>query len=91
MIKNNMPEQITQLQKQIQEIKLQMLLQGQAVNYGIDFANLTNMIEVVNTAPTETPTTVYGQIKIHYNSTGPVWKLYLYDNLNSVWKSVTLS
>lgn len=87
-----MEEDINRLQRQIDELKMQLSLQGQTQNYGVDFANLTNLIEVVTAVPTHIPRTVYEQIKIYYNAGGgPAWSLYLYDNINSVWKSVTIA
>jgi hypothetical protein len=86
-----MQEDINRLQKQIDELKRVISYQGQTVAYGIDFANLTNFIEVVTVVPTYTPTDVYEQVKIYYNSGGPAWALYLYDNVNNVWKSVALT
>lgn len=55
--------------------------------------NLFGLFETVTTAPTGYPVGggPWAQVKIHYNSVGPVWKLYIYDTLNNVWKSVTLS
>lgn len=89
-----MNEDILKLQKQIDAINLQLNLQSQGVTYGIDFANLTNFIEVVTTSPNvagNIPDTIYEQVKIYYNSVGPAWSLFLYDRLNGVWKSVILT
>lgn len=62
---------------------------AQRVNLFDIFGNF----ETVTTAPTNAPISgsPYDQVKIHYNSVGPVWKLYIYDYQNSVWKSVTLT
>lgn len=59
----------------------------------INLFDIYGQIETVTTAPSNAPVggSPYEQIKIHYNSTGPVWKLYIYDYQNSSWKSVTLS
>lgn len=63
----------------------------------IDFNYLGGLITVVTTAAELTAKTasvgrnVGEQMFIHYNSTGPVWKLYLYDNVNNVWKNVTIA
>jgi len=93
-----MQEDINRLQRQIDELKQQLSWQNQGQLYGIDFANLINFIEVVTVDPSvdstgalAKPDTIYGQIKIFYNSVGPAWKLYLYDRINSVWKSATLT
>ena len=65
---------------------------GSVLDYGVDFENINNFIEVVTTVPTHTPNNVYEQIKI-YNDTGggPAWALYIYDYVNHVWKSVTIA
>ena len=86
-----MEEQIQKLQKQIDELKMQLSIQGQGINYGISFKNLQDYIEVVTAAPTHTPRTVYEQIKLFYNSTGPVMRLYIYDNVNNQWNYVELT
>lgn len=63
----------------------------------VDFNYLGGLITVVTSASELTARTsgiartVGEQIFIHYNSTGPVWKLYLYDNVNGVWKNVTIA
>ena len=66
-------------------------VQGQGLNYGISFKNLLDGIEVVDAAPTNAPTTVYEQIKLFYNTTGPVMRLYMYDNVNDNWNYVALT
>lgn len=63
----------------------------------VDFNYLDGLITVVTSSSELTARTsgiartVGEQIFIHYNSTGPVWKLYLYDNVNNVWKNVTIA
>ena len=61
------------------------------------FNSLDGLITVVTSAAELTAKTasvgrrVGEQVFIHYNSTGPVWKLYLYDSVNGVWKNVTIA
>ena len=80
-----MEQEIQNLQKQINELKMQLSVQGQGVNYGVSFTNLQDYVEVMTVAPTHTPKTVYDQIKIFYNSVGPETRLYIYDNVNNQW------
>lgn len=88
-----MDPEIQRLQKQIDELKMQQSLQGQGVNFGISFKNLFDGVEVVDAAPSEAPfgNNVYEQIKLFYNSTGPVMRLYIYDNVNGNWNYVALT
>ncbi len=62
---------------------------SQRVNLFDIFGN----IETVTTAPATAPTggSPYDQLKIHYNSVGPVWRLYIYDYQNSAWKYTVLT
>lgn len=43
-----MNEEINRLQKEINEMRMQMSLQGQTQNYGVDFRNLFNFTEGIN-------------------------------------------
>lgn len=86
-----MEETIAKLEKRIRDLEIAQSRQTEGVTYGIDFGNLTGLVEVVTTAPTHFPRNVYEQIKIHYNSTGPVVRLYIYDNVNSKWNYTTLT
>lgn len=65
----------------------------------VDFNNLTGLIKVVSTTAEFNQITATGrpvnaasnQIFVYYNSTGPVWKLYIYDYINRVWKNATIA
>ena len=87
-----MNEEILKLQKQIDQLRVDLNQQGQTQLYGVDFTNITNFIEIVETTPDvvgNVPDQIYEQIKIYY--TAGTWKLFLYDRLNGVWKSVALT
>lgn len=60
----------------------------------INIMDLVGMIETVTTAPTGTPQTLWGQVKLHYNSVGPVRRLYVYmiDSAGvGAWRYVALT
>lgn len=59
----------------------------------INLFDIFGQIQTVTVAPSAAPVggSIYDQIKIHYNSTGPVWRLYIYDYQNNAWKYTTLS
>lgn len=101
-----MEQEIVSLQREMGSLKmeieqLKIALREQQHN-GVDgklvnFNYLAGLITVVTSSAELTARTsgiartVGEQIFIHYNSTGPVWKLYLYDNVNNVWKNVTIA
>lgn len=49
-----------------------------------DATDLTNTLA-------ETPTNFYEQMFIHYNSTGPVTRLYIYDTVTKEWGYTALT
>jgi len=54
------------------------------------FKTIDNADDLTNTLA-ETPRNLHEQIFIHYNSTGPVTRLYIYDNVTSEWGYTALT
>ena len=89
-------QKIENLQSQIDELKQKPL---QSEEQFIDVKNIRSMFETINETSGTTkldqrkivPKTIYEQVFVYYDSTGPTWKLYIYDYSNKVWKSVTIA
>jgi hypothetical protein len=86
-----MEEDIQQIRKEIAALKQQLSIQGQATNYGVELMNISGSFEVVTIAPTAAPVSVYEQVKLYYDSSGPTMQLYIYDNVNAKWNYVALT
>lgn len=86
-------EKLDEMQRQLDTLRTDLMQHSNDGHMGeeVDIKHIASLFEVVTTAPTHTPRNVFEQVKIHYNSTGPVWKLYLYDYVQRVWKNVTIS
>lgn len=86
-------QKFDEMQREIDRLRTDLMQHSNDGHMGaeVDMRHLRSFIEVVTTAPTHFPHSVYEQIKIHYNSVGPVWKIYVYDYINNVWKNVTIS
>jgi len=54
------------------------------------FKTIDDADDLTNTLA-ETPTSLYEQIFIHYNSTGPVTRLYIYDTVTKEWGYTALT
>lgn len=69
----------------------------------VDFKSLSGIIKTVQystatttnldnaTSAVNVPKSIRDQIFIAYNTTGPAYKLYVYDSISRVWKSVTIA
>lgn len=59
----------------------------------VDIFNILGMLDIVTTAPTAAPSSLYGQVKLYTDSltTPTVYTLYIYMPKIKVWKSVALT
>lgn len=95
----NLQQEVSTLKRELEQIKTSLREQQHNGVDGklVEFGYLDGLITVVTSSAELTARTagiartVGEQVFIHYNSTGPVWKLYLYDNVNNVWKNVTIA
>lgn len=103
---NLLKQQIADNKREFDDFKNMM---SQQTHNGIDGApidirNISNFIETIKETSGTTqldkrkitnPKSVFEQMFVYYDSTGPTWKLYIFSDdgtsTNRVWKSVTIA
>lgn len=98
---DNLKQQIIIMRTDMERLKSELTRQSHNGFDGerIQFDSVTGLIKVVTTSTEFNQMTAAdrnvnapsNQMFVYYNTTGPVWKLYIYDQINKVWKNVTIA
>lgn len=86
-----MEEELRQLRQRVEELEQRNDMRGSLHDYGVDLENINNLFETVTAVPSHTPSGVYDQIKIYFNSGAGTRHLYIYDATANTWYSVTIA
>jgi len=55
----------------------------------VDIQNITGFVQIVASAPSGAPKSLYDQIKLYIS--GGTYRLYIYDYSNGAWRYATLT